>query len=238
MLEYFTRMTTSPAVSASWTICSKPAATFPSRSWIRNALNAFMSGPVQPVLDALAVELDVVVEQPVPLAIVPRKAVRVEPARHHGKHAAPKLVRAVRRVAAARAEVRVGEHALLHLARETLEIGDLRVVRQEDRARTVRHEPVHGPAESLGVEVHGRRRREDEGAALDVEVAVGDAEGVAGEDHLVCAVHDAVVVQRVPRRVDHLQLAGPEPDPGAVADDEDAGLVDRHDLAVEVAEPL
>jgi hypothetical protein len=32
MLEYFTRMTTSPAVSASSVSCSKPAEIFPSRS--------------------------------------------------------------------------------------------------------------------------------------------------------------------------------------------------------------
>src|SRR5688572_9338380 len=190
MLEYFTRMTTSPAVSASTLICSKPAATLPSRSWIRNALNALMSGPVQPILDALAVQLDVVIEQPVTLAEVARKAVRVEPGRHHGKHAAAKLVRAVGRVAVARPEVRVGQHAFLHLAREAVKLGDLRVVREEDRAWPVRHEPVHGLAERLRVEVHRRRGRRDEGAAVDVEIAVGNAEGVAGKNQLVLAVHN------------------------------------------------
>src|SRR5262245_15324080 len=125
MLEYLTRTTTSPALSWSSVICSKPETISPSRSWMRNALNGFMSCPVQPILDALAVQLDVVVEQPVPLAIVARKAVRVEPGRHHRKHAVAKLVRAVVGVAIAQAEVRVRHHPLLHLAREPLELRHL-----------------------------------------------------------------------------------------------------------------
>ena len=75
---------------------------------------------VQPVLDALAVQLDVVVEQPVALRIVARVAVRVEPACNHRKHSAPKPAWPVGRLAAAQPEVREGEDALLHLAREAV----------------------------------------------------------------------------------------------------------------------
>src|SRR5262245_56228216 len=99
MLENFTRISTSPGVSASGFMLSKPAAILPSRSWIRNALNSLMSLPVQPDLEALAVELHVAVEEPVPARIVLRKAMRVEPGRHHRKHPVAKLARAVRRVA-------------------------------------------------------------------------------------------------------------------------------------------
>src|SRR6185503_18020778 len=132
MLEYFTRITTSPGVSASRSIFSKPAATLPSRSWIRNALNSLMSLPVQPDLEALAVELHVAVEELVPPRIVLRKAVRIEPRRHHRKHSVAELVRAIGRITIARAEVRVGDHPLLHLARESREVAHLAIVREVD----------------------------------------------------------------------------------------------------------
>src|SRR5262245_50556923 len=140
MLENLTRTSTSPGVSASGSIVSNPAAILPSRSWIRNALNALMSLPVEPDLETLAVELHVVVEEPVPPRVGLREAVRVEPGRHHRKHPVAKLARAVRRIAVAQAQVRVGHDALFHLAREALEVLHLAVMRQEDRARTVRHE--------------------------------------------------------------------------------------------------
>src|SRR5262245_17041199 len=238
MLEYFTRITTSPAVSASTAMLSKPAAILPSRSWMRNALNELMSGPAQPVLDALAIQLDVVVEQPVALSLVAREAVRVEPGAHHRKHSVPKLARAVRRVAIAQPEVREGEDAFLHLAREPVELRHFRVVRQEYRPRVIRHELVDRVTERFRVEVNRRRGREDEGASVDVEVAVGKAEGIAGKDELVRAVDDAVMVQRMPGRVDQLELAAAERDARAVLRREDARLRDRHDVAEERMEAV
>src|SRR5512134_104585 len=122
MLENRTRITTSPGVSASTSICSKPAAILPSRSCIRNALNAFMSLPVQPDLDALGVQLDVVVEQVMPLRLVPRKTVFVEPAREHRVHALAQLAGTVRRIGVSPPEIGEGAHAVLHLAREPAKV--------------------------------------------------------------------------------------------------------------------
>src|SRR2546425_989371 len=68
------------------------------------------------------------------------------------------------------------------------------------------------------IELRGGRRRGDESAALGIERAVRDAEGVAAEDAPVRLIHDGVVVQGVSGHVNELERPVAEPHALAVLD--------------------
>lgn len=90
------------------------------------------------------------------------------------------------------------------------------VVGQVHRLRVVAQHALDRGLHRLWVELHRRRRREDESALRTVQLAVGDAEGIAGEPAAAARIPHAVVVQRVARRVQQDQLAAGQIDAVAV----------------------
>ena len=86
---------------------------------------------------------------------------------------------------------------------------------------------------AVGIELRRRRRRDHEGAAVDVELAIRQPEGVAGEDGDRIEIDDGLVMQRMARRVRHSNArpASSNRCPSRVTTMRAAG--DRHDLAVQ-----
>ena len=129
-------------------------------------------------------------------------------------------------------------HLRLEQLAQTRHAGHAAEVHEVYGLGAVRQHPLDGGDELLRIELRRGRGRGDEGALRAVERAVGDAEGVAGEDAGVRRVHDGVVVQRVPRDVDELERAAAEAHPLAILDHAHARGRDRQQLPVQLLEAL
>lgn len=130
----------------------------------------------------------------------------------------------------------VGVEAAVQVDGLRRHIGDLRVVREVHGLRAVAHQAVDGSAHFGGIELGRAGRRLDELAAVDVKLAVGKPEHVAGEDGLGFLVDDADVVLGVARGVDHEQFAAAELDSQSFVSVDDALGRDGQDVAVDVVD--
>ncbi|CRI64996.1 hypothetical protein THIOKS12210041 [Thiocapsa sp. KS1] len=95
----------------------------------------------------------------------------------------------------------------------------------------VGHELVEAGEPGIGIEGDRGGRGEQPGAGGGVEFAVGDAEGVAGEEAAAGLVVDAAVVIGVTGRVDEPQRAAGEVEGVAVLGDDDALFRHRRECA-------
>ena len=114
----------------------------------------------------------------------------------------------------------------MQVAREPLEIADRAEMGLHDPPRSIREQPVDRAVQRVGVELHRRRRRQHERSGGGVELAVADAEIVAGVDVAVVEVDRAVVMPRVARRIDELERASAERSrmPSAINSTRSAGI--------------
>ena len=114
-----------------------------------------------------------------------------------------------------------------HLAAKFLGRCQSAEVGQVDGVRLERQHALDGGAHLVRVELDRARRGEDQRTAVDIELAVGNAEGVAGENAAALAVDDGDVVLRVARCVDAEQFARAEPEYRVVVGFDDAAGGDR-----------
>ncbi len=90
------------------------------------------------------------------------------------------------------------------------------VVGQVHRLRAIAQHALDRGLHRFRVELHRRRGREDEGPLRAVQLAVGNAEGIAGEPAAAACIPHAVMVQCVARGVQQHQLAAGQVDTVAV----------------------
>lgn len=128
----------------------------------------------------------------------------------------------------------VGVEAAVEVGGAGGDVVHLGVVREVHGLRCVAHQAVDGSTHFGRVELGRAGRRLDELAAVDVKLAVGKPEHVAGEDGLGLLVDDADVVLGVARGVDHEQFAAAELDGQAFVGVDDALGRDGQDVAVDV----
>ena len=115
-------------------------------------------------------------------------------------------------------DARVLADLLLELPPQARHVGDAAEVHEVHARRLIGEHAVDGGEVLLRVELRRRRRRDDEGALRGVELAVGNPEGIAGEDAAVRSVDHRVVMQRVARDMDQLERAAAELHTRAVGD--------------------
>lgn len=98
-------------------------------------------------------------------------------------------------------------NCVFHLGGETGDIRDTRIVGQEQRLGTQAGYAMNRRDQLLWIELGGRRGREDERAAARIACAVRQAERVTGKDVAVILVEDSLVMQRMARGVQELDLS-------------------------------
>ena len=160
-------------------------------------------------------------------------AMRREPGREPLEHVGAHPRQALGIIAVAARERDEGIDAGMHIAPQALDLGDAPVVRQEHRGRRDAEDPVDRGVQLPGVEVARGGRREHERARTDVEIAVGDAEGIAGEEPVGVRIDDHLVVAGVTGRVQELETAAREREPVVILGHDDALRRDRANLAVQ-----
>jgi hypothetical protein len=134
----------------------------------------------------------------------------------------------------------VGIDQLMQLRRQRRQMLDPAVMRQIRRLGIARHQSIDRCMQRFGLELHRRGGGEDEGlssvADFDIEFPIGNAEGVAGEQGVAGHVVDAVMMPRMPRRIDEFQATTVEIEHEAVVRFDHPRRRDRHDLAIQLAE--
>ncbi len=162
-------------------------------------------------------------------------AVRVEPRVEVLEHVVPDALRAIgcSRVTPGHDDECI--QVRVQVARQAFEIGDRAEVCLHDPARSIRQQPVNRPGEHVGLEMHRCRRRQHERAGGRVELAVADAEVVAGIDVAMVEVDRAVMMPGVARRIDEFKRACAKLQAHAVSHQQHAVGRDRQQLAIQLA---
>src|SRR6185312_16231177 len=255
MVENSTRTTTLPGERSSSCSCSKPATTPSPSLRIRNALNAAVmvrrswcgpgsasagtfTPPIVPHEEALGIEIQIVPEQMLDLRVRLRASMLARQMQPQLQH-----IRANGCVAVSSVHVTPGDcHELADLSPqrlgETRHVAYPTVVHQIHRLGSEREHPVDGGDELLRIELRRGGRGRDESALRRVEMPIRDAERVTGKDARVSRIDDRVVMQRVPGRMNQLEVATREVIVLAVLHDSHTVRRDRHQLAIELLEAL
>src|SRR5437667_59903 len=194
--------------------------------------------PLEPHHEALGVEREIVLEDRLDLGIAQRRAVPVHEIEPEGAHLGANPGGRVGVVRVRLRDARELAHLDLEELAERRDAGHAAEVHEVHRLRAVGQHPVDRGDVLIGMELRGGRRRGDESAALGIERAVRDAEGVAAEDAPVRLIHDGVVVQGVSGHVNELERPLAEPHALAVLDRPHALGGDRHERAVELVQAL
>src|ERR1700683_5406568 len=103
-------------------------------------------------------------------------------------------------------------HLVFEFASQARHVAHPGVVHEVEVRRLVGHEAVDRMHELIRVKLGRRRGRYDEGATRGIELAVGESKGIAGENARVCQIDDGLVMQRMPGRVNELELTAAEAD--------------------------
>jgi len=174
-------------------------------------------------------------EQRVALREVAPVAVLVEPDAEVTEHVGLDAAAAVGRLRVLARDAHQFDERGVQVAREPLEVAHRAEMRLQDALRLVGHQPVDGGVQRVGIELHRRRGRQHERAALRVQRAVTDAEVVAAVDVTVVEVDRAVMVPCVTGGVDELEGAAPEREPLPILDHQHAFGGDRDQFSVQLA---
>ena len=121
-----------------------------------------------------------------------------------------------------------------HVVGQPGAITHLAIVSQVDLARTKLHQPDDGCLQLAGIELRWRGRRHDPRTARGIELTVGNAEGIAGEDAVGAMVDNGLVMQRVSGRVHAFEHPPGQLESLSILGDRDALALDRQDLAIQL----